>query len=50
MALKKFKPNTPGTRGLTLIDKTGLWKGKPKKSLTTGLSKKVEEITLVVLQ
>ena len=40
MALKKFKPNTPGTRGLTLIDKTGLWKGKPKKSLTAGLSKK----------
>ena len=40
MPLKKFKPNTPGTRGLTLIDKTGLWKGKPLKSLTVGLSKK----------
>ena len=40
MALKKFKPNTPGTRGLTLVDKSGLWKGKPMKSLTSGLSKK----------
>jgi len=40
MALKKFRPNTPGTRGLTLVDKKGLWTGKPLKSLTTGLSKK----------
>ena len=40
MALKKFRPNTPGTRGLTLVDKKGLWTGKPLKSLTAGLSKK----------
>ena len=40
MALKKYKPNTPGTRGLTLIQKKGLWTGKPVKSLTTGISKK----------
>ena len=40
MPLKKFRPNTPGTRGLTLVDKKGLWTGKPLKSLTAGLSKK----------
>jgi large subunit ribosomal protein L2 len=40
MSLKKFRPNTPGTRGLTLVDKKGLWTGKPVKSLTAGLSKK----------
>ena len=40
MPLKKFRPNTPGTRGLTLVDKKGLWTGKPFKSLTAGLSKK----------
>ena len=40
MPLKKFRPNTPGTRGLTLVDKKGLWTGKPIKSLTAGLSKK----------
>ena len=40
MALKKFRPNTPGTRGLTLVDKKGLWTGKPLKSLTAGLSKR----------
>ncbi len=40
MPLRKFRPNTPGTRGLTLVDKKGLWTGKPVKSLTAGLSKK----------
>ena len=40
MALKNFKPTTPGQRGLVLVDKTGLWKGKPEKSLTVGLKKK----------
>ncbi len=39
MALKKFKPRTPGTRQLVTVDRTGLWKGKPEKSLTEGLSK-----------
>ena len=33
MALKTFKPYTKSTRGTILVDKTGLWKGKPFKSL-----------------
>jgi large subunit ribosomal protein L2 len=37
MALKQFKPTTPGQRGLVLIDRSGLWKGKPEKALTEGL-------------
>jgi large subunit ribosomal protein L2 len=37
MALKQYKPTTPGQRGLVLIDRAGLWKGKPEKSLTEGL-------------
>jgi large subunit ribosomal protein L2 len=37
MALKQFNPTTPGQRGLVLIDRTGLWKGKPEKALTEGL-------------
>ncbi|MCH7796694.1 MAG: 50S ribosomal protein L2, partial [Proteobacteria bacterium] len=40
MALKKFNPTTPGRRGLVLVDRAGLWKGKPVKALTEGLSKK----------
>jgi len=39
MALKKFKPNTPGQRELVIVDRSGLWKGKPVKSLTEGISK-----------
>ncbi len=39
MALKKFKPITPGQRNLVLVDKADLWKGKPVKSLTEGLTK-----------
>ena len=35
MALKTFKPYTKSTRGTILIDRTGLWKGKPYKSLTS---------------
>lgn len=38
MALKQFKPTTPGTRGLVLVDKSELYKGKPEKGLTKGLS------------
>lgn len=33
MALKSYKPITPGTRQLVLVDKSELWKGKPEKSL-----------------
>jgi len=40
MALKQFKPTTPGRRGLVLVDRAGLWKGKPEKALTEGLRKK----------
>ena len=39
MGLKKFKPNTPGQRGLVLVDKSDLFKGKPIKKLTEGLNK-----------
>ena len=47
MALKQYKPNTPGQRGLVLVDKSDLYKGKPEKKLTEGLVKMVEEIILV---
>jgi large subunit ribosomal protein L2 len=38
MALKTYKPVTPGLRQLVLVDRTGIWKGKPVKGLTTGKS------------
>ena len=40
MALKTFNPTTPGRRGLVLVDRSGLWKGKPERSLTEGLKNK----------
>jgi len=40
MALKQYKPDTPGQRGLVLVDRSQLWKGDPVKSLTEGLRKK----------
>ena len=40
MGLRQFKPTTPGQRGLVLVDRAGLWKGKPEKSLTEGLRSK----------
>lgn len=36
MALKQFKPVTPSLRGTVLVDRSGLWKGKPVKGLTVG--------------
>ena len=39
MALKSFKPTTPGQRQLVIVDRSGLWKGKPVKKLTDGLTK-----------
>jgi large subunit ribosomal protein L2 len=39
MALKSYKPTTPGQRGLVLIDRSELWKGRPVKSLVEGLTK-----------
>jgi large subunit ribosomal protein L2 len=38
MALKTFKPVTPSLRGTVLVDRSGLWKGKPVKALTVGKS------------
>lgn len=40
MALKTYNPTTPGQRGLVLIDRSALWKGRPVKTLTQGLTKK----------
>ena len=40
MALKNFKPNTPSQRGLILVDRSELWKGKPVKALPEGLNSK----------
>ncbi|MDD9841576.1 MAG: 50S ribosomal protein L2 [Alphaproteobacteria bacterium] len=39
MALKAFKPTTSSQRGLILIDRANLYKGKPIKQLTQGLTK-----------
>lgn len=39
MALKQYKPSSPGQRGLVLVDKSSLWSGKPVKKLTEGLTK-----------
>ena len=39
MALKQYKPTTPGRHGLVLVDRSELHKGKPVKALTKGLSK-----------
>ncbi|MFN4355133.1 50S ribosomal protein L2 [Parvibaculum sp.] len=39
MALKKYKPTSPAQRGLVLVDRSGLYKGKPVKGLTEGLTK-----------
>ena len=36
MALKQYKPTTPGQRGLVLIDRSQLHKGGPVKALTEG--------------
>ena len=38
MALKSYKPTTPSQRGLILVDRSELWKGKPVKSLTEGIN------------
>ena len=39
MALKTYKPITPSLRQLVIVDRTGLWKGKPVKELTRGKTK-----------
>jgi large subunit ribosomal protein L2 len=39
MALKKFRPTSPGRRQLVIVDRSELYKGKPVKALTEGLTK-----------
>jgi large subunit ribosomal protein L2 len=39
MGLKTYNPVTPSQRGLVLVDRSHLWKGKPEKALTVGLSR-----------
>jgi large subunit ribosomal protein L2 len=39
MALRTFKPATPGLRQLIIVDRSELYKGNPEKSLTVGLTK-----------
>ncbi len=39
MALKTFNPTTPSQRNLVLVDRSALWKGRPVKTLTQGLTK-----------
>ena len=39
MALKNYNPTSPARRGLILVDKSALWKGKPVKALTEGKRK-----------
>ncbi len=40
MALKTYKPTSPGRRQLVLVDRSDLWKGEPVKALTTGKREK----------
>ena len=40
MALKTYKPITPGLRQLAIVDRSDLYKGKPVKALTEGKSEK----------
>lgn len=39
MALKSYNPTSAARRGLVLVDKSQLFKGKPVKALTEGLHK-----------
>ena len=39
MALKYYNPTSEGRRQLVTTDRSELWKGKPVKTLTEGLSK-----------
>ena len=40
MAIKAYKPTTPGRRGMTVTDYSGLSKNGPEKSLCVTLKKK----------
>ena len=39
MALKTYRPTSPGLRQLVLVDRSHLWKGGPVKVLVEGKSK-----------
>ena len=39
MALRTFNPTSPGRRQLVIVDRSELYKGKPVKKLTEGLTK-----------
>jgi large subunit ribosomal protein L2 len=39
MALRQFNPTSPSRRGLVLVDRSELHKGRPEKSLVEGLTK-----------
>ena len=39
MALKTYRPTSPGLRQLVIVDRSDLWKGAPVKMLTQGKSK-----------
>jgi len=39
MALKTYRPTSPGLRHLIQVDRSQLWKGAPVKMLTEGKSK-----------
>ncbi len=39
MALKNYNPTSPARRGLILVDRSSLYKGKPVKALTEGKTK-----------
>ena len=41
MALKTYRPTTPGLRQLVLVDRGHLWKGAPIKMLTEGKMKEI---------
>jgi large subunit ribosomal protein L2 len=40
MALRQYKPTTPGRRGAVIVDRSALWKGDPVKTLSMGLATK----------
>ena len=40
MALRNYNPTSPGRRTLVSVSREGLWKGRPEKTLTEGLSSK----------
>ena len=48
MSLKQYKPITSSQRGLVLVDRAELHKGKPFKKLTKDLQNLEVEIILVI--